>query len=101
MKKEYNLYIPRKYAVMYLAWELGLNRVIPTLKKLSTDHRGWVNMADFELYKPILKRGKPWLKRELEGFANHVRSVVAYQEGRLGKGLTGGGACIEISDHWK
>lgn len=92
-KQAYHLYIPRRDAVLYLAWEVGVSRVRRILARLGKDERGWVDMADFT----ILRQGERWTRRELESFAARIRETIAYQEGRLRKPYTAGGGLVRVS----
>ena len=90
----FTLFIPRRYAVLYLAWELtpaGANRFIKTLP---TDSRGWIGMHAMTLFFPVGKRRHT--RKSLENFANRIRNTVAYQEGKLGKPLTAGGLLVTV-----
>lgn len=91
----YHLYIPRRYAVLFLAWEVGVKNVRRNLARLSRDERGWIDMADMTIRRPI--EHTRWRRRDLERFAGLIRETIAYQEGRLGKPYTAGGGVICVS----
>ncbi len=94
--KTYSLFIPRHYAALYIAWDLGMKNGRPQqiLNALPKDARGWLDMSAFTPMRPV--RAKRWTLRDLNNFAAHIREVVSYQEGRLGRKLTGGGGCIVV-----
>ena len=88
MPKKITVFTPRRYAIYYLAWEYGLRNVRPMLAKLPKDSRGWYDLIDGPFFKT---GGKITYARR---HADRVCQVIAYQEGRLGKPLTGGGGVI-------
>ena len=85
-KKEYQLFVPRSSAVLYLAWDVGLPAVRRYMDSLPKDHRGWIGLHGMTLFRPLGK--KRWTRHDLERYAARVREVVAFQQGRLGKALS-------------
>lgn len=97
MKITNRLFIPRRYALLYFAFEYGNKPKIiyRQLDCLPRDIRGWFDMSAHILMRPLL--AKHWTLRDLNDFAARIREAISYQEGRLGKPLTAGGGCVSVS----
>ena len=81
--KKYEWFVDRRWAVLYLAWELGTNneRIQKSLKNLERDEYGRYDLLGFStiLSSP---RSRSRL-RDVEFFRGRVRDAVAWQCGRL------------------
>lgn len=89
----WTLYVPRKYAAIYLAWEFGVSaerhhNAQTMIQRLPRDSRGWLDLSSLNL--PAKRT-----KRACEALASRVRQAIAYYEGKHGKPLTAGGGVIE------
>ncbi|MFO1080875.1 MAG: hypothetical protein U1E23_09645 [Reyranellaceae bacterium] len=95
--KTTTLFIPRRVAALYLAWEVGLARANVLIKTLPRDHRGWVEMTAPAMRLMFVPARGRVTRRHIDAYAARIREAVAYQEGRLGRGLTAGGGCVRAA----
>ena len=90
MTDRWQVQLSPRSAKLYWSWEYGLQRAI----NLWRAHGGASGLNA----KAWLKLNSWSTKRAADAWANRVRSSVAYQEGKLGKPLTGGDIYVERAD---
>ena len=93
----YSIFAPRSTAALYLAWEFGIGGAHQRLARYPRDERGWIDLADSTGLKVMTARGGYTIPTRAfaERAKAKVRTVVAFQEGRLGRHLTGGTVDIQ------
>jgi hypothetical protein len=89
--KPYEISLSRRSATLYLHKEFGIVRAFQILGDIKPDPR-WPNcFVRLPQYGAFMAaRNGRYTKRMAEGWASRIRQFVAYQEGRLGRPLTGG-----------
>ena len=96
MKKvtgKWNIFAPESYARIYLAEEMGEDHVKWSLTCMAVDSRGWVDLTDTPSFSSYVKR----TKTSATTYASRVCNMIAFAEGRDGKGLTAGGGNVRAT----
>ena len=86
MAKKWQVQSSPRSAKLYWSWEYGVRQSINLWNAHGTNTKAWLNLGDHST------------KREAEAWATRIRIGIAYQEGRLGKMLTGGDVYVERTD---
>jgi hypothetical protein len=89
----YHIFAPRSTAILYLAWEFGVDRAAAIADKMATDSRGWLDLSTSPGLTQWNRRAGRYgifTRQAAEAAEAKIGSIVAHQEGRLGQPLTAG-----------
>lgn len=89
-KTRYEIQISRRAAAMYLSWEFGHANAVKMMAATRPDSNvgGFVRLPARGFYTAT---GRHSTRRAAETTAQHIKTVVAFQQGRLGLPLSDGG----------
>ncbi|MCB1675205.1 MAG: hypothetical protein KDI01_02880 [Halioglobus sp.] len=96
------LWVSRKDAIKWMAWEFGLADVQRLLAKAEKDHRGWIECAGLSLFSierdrlQRARRVRP-ARRWVESLGHRVSEACVYQNARLGRGLKNATYSVQVA----